>query len=215
MAFSLINRPVFRLNSSFNGEIIVKEQFGQHTLYVNGIPQSGGIVRDIWRKGIKKLPELGRAPRILLLGLGGGSVIFEIKKRWPKAGVTAIELDPEIIIVGRTYFGLDKLAGLEIINEDAEKVIKKKKHQINKSKFDLILVDIYIGKDQPLFTSEESFIEGLKRLLNEKGILVFNHLLDKQGKEMLESHIIRLKKLFPRIETLDTASNELIFGYRK
>ena len=215
MSFSNFPRIVHRLISPISGEIIVKEQLGQHTLLVEGIPQSGGIVAQIWKKGVKKLPNLGKVPNVLLLGLGGGTVVNLLKKRWPQTRILAVEIDPQIVVIGRTYFGLDKIPGLKIITDDAFKVVSGKKAGIEEGKFDLVLVDVYLGKKLPGFVGEEDFISQLKKLLSSKGIIVFNYLLDEVGKETVGSFEGKVKKIFPKMSVLQTASNELIFAYQR
>ncbi|HUW22125.1 MAG TPA: fused MFS/spermidine synthase [Candidatus Bathyarchaeia archaeon] len=214
MSFSLIARVVHRLISPVSGEIIVKEQLGRHVLYVQGIPQSGGIVREIWNKGVKALPEFEPVPNVLLLGLGGGSVIRLLKKRWPKAKILAVEIDSHVVVIARTYFGLDNLPGLKIATNDAFEVINERKEGIEDSNFDLVIVDIYLGKELPGFAEREDFIFQLKRLLTPRGVLVFNHLLDEAGKKTVDQFVATLKRIFPRIKTLHVGSNQLIFNYQ-
>lgn len=213
MSFSLVSRIVHRLISPINGEIIVKEQLGQYSLYIAGIPQSGGIVREIWKKGVSALPDFKPVPSVLLLGLGGGSVVHLVKKRWPNAKILSVELDPHVVVISRTYFGLDEVSGIKIVTGDAFKVVHDKKGGVEKGKFDLVLIDIYLGQELPGFVQQEEFINELKSLLTDRGVLVFNHLLDKKGRETISSFEEKLKKVFPKIKTLQTPSNELVFAY--
>lgn len=213
MPFSLFTKILHRSHSEVSGEIIVKELLGQPTLSVQGIPQSGGIVKEIWEKGVKALPRLPKAPNVLVLGLGGGSVVHLLKKKWPKARVIGVELDPQIAIIGRTYFGLDQIPGLTIITADAFKAIESQEYKIDKVNYDLIIVDLYLGRNLPKFVEEEKFITRLKKMLDPKGVLVFNYLLDQKGKKNVLHFEEQLKRLFPKIKTLQTASNELIFTY--
>jgi len=215
VSFSLVSRIVYRIISPISGEIVVKEQLGQYTLLVGGIPQSGGVVREIWKKGVRALPNLGSAPHVLLLGLGGGSAVHLLKKKWPRCKILGVEIDPRVVVIGRTYFNLDKISGLKIITDDAFKIVRDKKNKLRGAKFDLILIDLYLGKNLPEFVSQEDFIKRLKSLLTETGVLVFNYLLDAQGKETVTTFEEKVKKIFPKIKTLQTASNELIFAYQR
>jgi spermidine synthase len=210
MTFSLRVKIVHKTISPISGEIIVKEQLGRHTLYVGNIPQSGGIVRGIWKKGIGNL-RIQSPAKVLLLGLGGGSVITLLKKKWPGSTIIAVEIDPEIITIAKTYFGLNNTPGLEIINDDALKVVQK---ETKLGSFDLIILDLYLGQVLPDFAEREDFLAGLKGLLTKKGVLVANHLLDKKGKETVSDFEKQLKKLFPRLKTLRLPSNQLFFAYQ-
>ncbi|MFC1790155.1 spermidine synthase [Patescibacteria group bacterium] len=213
MSFSLWAKIVYRAISPLNGEIIIKEQLGQYTLYVDGIPQSGGVVRDIWRKGVSALPQDWEVPVVLLLGVGGGTVINVLKKRWPLAKITGIEIDKQMITVAKAYFQLDQISGLRLICKDAQKVVSGGKGGLEKGRFDLILVDMYRGKDLPSFVTKEVFMKRIKALLSFGGVAVFNYLLDEKGRETVYDFEGNLKKFFPKIKLVQTLSNSLIFAY--
>jgi spermidine synthase len=64
--------------------------------------------------------------QILILGVGGGSVIKtlvdEIKF---KGSITGVEIDPEIINIANTYFKLDEIKNLTIVIDDAFEFVLK------------------------------------------------------------------------------------------
>ena len=96
------------VKSSINGEITIYNFFGSPKMYIGGLLQSGGVVADIWKKGIKaasncQLPTAS----ILILGLGCGTAAKIFSQKWPKAKIVGVEIDPEVIRVGKKYFGLD------------------------------------------------------------------------------------------------------------
>lgn len=63
-------------------------------------------------------------PRILILGLGGGTEIHLISHQYPNTQFSAVEIDPEIIKLAKRYFDVDKIPNLEIVNEDAFEYLK-------------------------------------------------------------------------------------------
>ena len=115
------------IESSFNCKIQVIESFGERKIMAGGLIQSGGILGNIWEKGLKAIfpasPAGGNFQlpifNVLILGLGGGTVAQLVAKRWPQAKMMGIEIDPVMIQLGRKYFGLDELKNLEIIQADA------------------------------------------------------------------------------------------------
>jgi len=201
MSFSFFPKTVYQTQSKISGEIVVKEHLGQYSLQVQNLTQSGGIIKSLWQKPLKKVKS---AEKVLLLGLGGGTVIQLIKKRFPKAKITTLEIDREIIKMGKKYFGLDKIKNLKIINEDAIKWVNK----YQGDKFDLILVDLYIGGEFLPKAMENEFLQKLKRLLIQEGIIIFNWLKNKEEKEMVE----KIERNFSKTEKLDTRSNLFLFA---
>ena len=57
--------------------------------------------------------------KILVLGLGAGSIVKVINKYFPKSKITAVEIDPMMVEIGKKHFDLEKARNLEIIIGDA------------------------------------------------------------------------------------------------
>ena len=199
MPFSFFPRTVCKTKSKISGEIIAKEQFGKHILHVDNLIQSGGIVKGIWKKAFRKIPKKLFVSNCLLLGLGGGTVVQLIKARWPEAKITGIELDSEIVKIGKKFFGLGEIDNLEIINNDAIEWV----NSCQDRKFDLILVDLYVGGKLPKGAEDKAFLKNLQKLLSQKGVIIFNWLKNKDEKRFIET----LKRNFSNFNRVDLATN--------
>lgn len=205
MTFSIFPRTVYKTESKISGEVEVKEQIGNYTLHVGGLIQSGGIIEGIWKKALKIL-QYSNGPifqNVLVLGLGGGTVVQLIKAHYPKAKITGIEIDPEIIKIGKKFFGLEKTENLKIINADAIKWAAG----FQDSKFDLILVDLYIGGNFPEKVASDKFLKKLKKLLSEEGRIIFNRLISPS--EDLAGFEGKLRRHFSSLEIIETYTNLL------
>ena len=204
MSFSIFPRTVFKTKSKINGEIVVKEQLGDYTLHVQGLIQSGGIIKGIWKKPLRFAQGKLSVSNCLILGLGGGTVVQLIKNRWPEAKIIGVEIDPEIIKIGRKFFGLGEIKNLEIIKANAFKWVDGHFNDLNhQSKFDLIIIDLYLGKEFPKEVESEEFLKNLKKLLAKKGLVIFNWLKGKSEKQFEE----KIKEIFPAIEKIETPTN--------
>ena len=84
------------------------------------------------------LPE-ARRRRILILGLGGGSVARLARALAPDAEIVGVELDPEVVRLARAHLELDAL-DVRIEIADALAWLKTAK-----GRFDAILEDVFIG----------------------------------------------------------------------
>lgn len=211
MSFSLFSTIVYRVRSEINGEVIVREHLGQHTLYIQGMPQSGGIVNDIWSRGVANFPDLPYDPQILLLGLGGGTVVNLIKKIRPMAQILSVEIDPQIAAIAKIFFKMMDVHGLEIAVDDAKEMVEKRKNGVRPGKFDLILVDLYIGSDLPEFVEGEKFASQLRDLVENKGTVVFNRLYGRKDKERVYQFEEKMKKIFPKVKGINLNTNYLLF----
>ena len=213
----LIPQTIEKFNSSFNGEIRVVKFLGKPRIIVKGLIQSGGMIELIWGKGIKKIAKLLRPEadrpldencqivNCLILGLGGGTAAKIIHNKFPKAKIIGVEIDPVMIKLGKKYFGLDKLKNLTIINDDALKTLPRLR-----IKYDLVLVDLYLGDQIPLKSESETFLRHLKKLLGKHGIIIFNRLFYGKNRQTTENFIKKLDKIFPRTELIRAWSNLLV-----
>jgi precorrin-6B methylase 2 len=158
------------LLSDHNGEIVLRRTL-RHGLgvYVNGFQQSGPHLSEVWRKSFLAVPDSHSIKQILVLGLGGGSCLRTLRKRFPHAHVTAIEWDPAMVELAKSHRFFSNKCAPEIIVGDACEIVPK----LNR-KFDLIVVDLFTGGEtEPRLASEE-MIGSLSQTLEPDGYLFLN-----------------------------------------
>lgn len=110
--------------------------------------------------------------RILLLGLGGGSLAHYLQRHYPDCHLTIVEINPIIIDVAKKYFYLPPTSDkFTIINADAQDYFRKTQEQ-----FDAILLDIYTKNNLPACCYETGFYEQTCQHLHENGAMTANFL---------------------------------------
>ena len=173
----------------------VVRRFWTNSLLVNGIEQTGPYTEKLWRIGLKFiLEDRSFQPRnILVFGVGGGTVFGAFAKAYPKACMTGVDVDPEIIRIGKTYFGLDKLPHLMLVTEDARDYSE---HQ----KYDLVIVDLYIGNDVPGFVTENPFLSKVRRLLPPGGRMIMNYFRQRNQDQHAQKLFKRLSAIYTKTE---------------
>lgn len=218
MSFSIFPRTVYKTKSKISGEIVVQEQLGLYTLHVQNLIQSGGIVKGIWKKPLHFVQGKPFVSKCLMLGLGGGTVVQLIKLQFPQAKIVCIEIDPEIIKIGKKYFGLGKIADLETVEIDAFEWVRIQAQSQHKNtsdggprgllrgerrKFDLIIVDLYLGDKFPPQAEKDKFLAKVKNLLSKGGMTIFNRLRSDET----ENFEKKLKKYFSSVKKVETPTN--------
>jgi len=195
-------------NSPFNGQIEVIRQFGSVRIEVGGLLQSGGVLKQIWRRALKGV-NLDHRPsknfKILVLGLGGGTVIKLANQLWPQAEMVAVEIDPAMIKIARKHFGINEIKNLTIINQDVFK------YCFPTNAYNLILVDLYQGDQFPKSAESLKFLKAVKTALCSRGMVVFNRLFYGQKRPAVESFIKQLDKVFKQIKLKRVLSNLMIY----
>ena len=164
----------FEKSSSINKNIEVTWNFGALVLNSKNTNFSYGSLESVMRIGIKNIGKetISKYQTALILGVAGGSVIKLLQNEFGFTGkITGIELDKEIIEIANKYFNLHKIKNFELINEDASIYVRNIKRQ-----FDFIVVDIFQDNIMPDFLFTEQFVSDLKRIVANKGTILFNSI---------------------------------------
>ena len=195
------------MKSPINGEIEVIRSlaFGTY-IQVANLTQSGGILFDVWKKPLKKVAgSKKQVASVLILGLGGGTVVKLVKKFWPEAKITGVDLDPIMIELGKKYLGLDEKV-VEISISDAFNFLATYDSQ-HTTKFDLILIDLYVGDDFPKKFESENYIQRTRTILASGGIVIFNRLYYGEKRAQSMKFGERLEKIFKKVEIVFPEAN--------
>lgn len=123
-----------------------------------------------------------KAKKVLVLGLGSGSIIKYLYNYFPNIHIDAVELRPKVIELASEYFLLPNCnERFQVYNESAFEWLDKHNTDNNieeADKYDLIIVDMFLtskaGKDITIDVS--STINKLYNLLTENGVIAFNQL---------------------------------------
>jgi spermidine synthase len=117
-----------------------------------------------------------RRRKILILGLGGGSVARLARAIAPEAEIVGVELDRAVVELARSHFGLDRL-GLRVELADARIWLEQAVGRAER--FDAILEDVFIGRGdavhKPAWIPDPAH-EQATALLARGGLLVSNTL---------------------------------------
>lgn len=207
-------RVLEEVESPINGKIQVIKSlaFGTY-IQVDGLTQSGGVITDVWRTTLKKVKgQMSNVKSCLILGLGGGSAAGLVKKYWPDAKITGVELDPIMTGLGDKYLGLGEL-GVKVIVDDAYDYLihnSKFKIQNDKSKlkkFDLILNDVYVGHEIPQNLESDNYIQRVRTVLARDGIAVFNRLYYGEKRAQAVRFGKKLQKHFSKVDAVYPEAN--------
>lgn len=164
-------------DSKFNKNISIQRYLRSTTLFVDGLIESGDIMTGVWKKGITALlPKNFKPQKVLLLGLAGGSNAHLINKYFPEAKITAVEIDPFMVELGKKYFRLGKVKNLNIIIADALQYANNLRPA---DQFDLVMVDCFVGKEIPKKLEAVGFFKNLK---NHSRFILVNRIWWYQDK---------------------------------
>lgn len=193
----IIPQIVARFSTKYNEDIRVVEESGKLKLLVNGSRQSGTYVEWLWKKALDAF-RLGTYRSILVLGVGGGTVIHLLAERFSQAHITGVDIDPQMIEIGKKYFGLSRIPNLRLVVADA-KTYKPKM-------YDLVIIDLFVGRHIPEFVRDENY---LKRF--GESIIIINYLREGEYWEKSVELEKIMKRIFRQVKNYQIAHNSFYF----
>jgi spermidine synthase len=130
------------------------------------------LVNEYTRKMMGFLAFQPRPKQILIIGLGGGSLVKYCHRHLPTTRITAVEIDPDVLAL-RSQFLVppddDRLRVIQADGADHVTQMVDRGEQIN-----AILVDAYDHTGVAKSVVEPSFIENTKQILGANGVFVMN-----------------------------------------
>ncbi|MCC5844574.1 MAG: fused MFS/spermidine synthase [Verrucomicrobia bacterium] len=158
---------------------------------------------------------MGRTPpeSLLLLGLGGGTVLRQLRFFLPDTRMTAVEIDPGMIRLARTHMAIDEL-DLEIIQDDAYAFLQR-----DTRRFDRVIDDLYrcgdtdVERPAPVTTAG---IRALQEHLKPDGCLIMNFVLGGGHRKVHQAGRKAFSECFDHVRAIQPplSHNEILVGTR-
>lgn len=167
----LIPIVVERRKGEISPRLEIAIENGRYVLNTEHYNYSFGGLHRIFEKAFKKIKFSERkVENVLVLGFGTGSVAELLLEEYEKdCKITGVERDAVVIQLAHEYFKIDRFKDLVIYHADAHSFVKT-----CKEKFDLIIIDVFIGGRTPPHLEEEIFLEHISRLLSANGMVLYN-----------------------------------------
>jgi spermidine synthase len=111
--------------------------------------------------------------RVLLLGLGGGSLAKFLLRHFPDCRLDAVESRPAVAAVARRFFGLPEDPRLTLHFEDGSEFLCRQAES-HSHVYDHLFIDIYDHQGLSASAGRHDFFAAAARLLNPGGVLAIN-----------------------------------------
>lgn len=151
------------------------------------------------------------APDVLILGMGSGTYASQLRKYYPEADITGVEIDQKITDLAYGYFGIPEDINVETYDGRAYL-------QAEERKYDIIMVDAYQDITIPFQMSSVEFFGLVRDHLKDDGVMVMNMNMHGRSEEVGEGRDITeylaatVRTVFGNVETVDvpgTTNREL------
>jgi spermidine synthase len=190
---------LYQAKSAAHEKLLIENpQFGR-MMMIDGIVQLSSADEFIYHEMLSHVPLLahGGVERVLIIGGGDCGLAEEVLKHRGVRSVLQVEIDPQVVKLGRTYFGemnaavfRDRRFQLRIA--DGAKFVAS-----TKDRFDLILIDSTDpgGTSLPLFS--ESFYRDARGCLRAGGLIVAQLGVPFLQPLQFAAVLRRMSRLFP------------------
>jgi spermidine synthase len=148
----------------------VKSTKTQQSCYLKSQPQQ--LVFNYTKLLMASLLINPEPKRILIIGLGGGTMSNTLAQLYPQSQIDNVEIDPAVIKVARNYFGFFENENINTFTQDGRIFIKRA--LLKKQSYDWIILDAFNGDYIPEHLLTKEFLQEAKDLLSDHGILSSN-----------------------------------------
>ncbi len=183
--------------------ITVTDEGGLRYLKLDNYWQSGLDVADPRRTvfaytDFMHLPVLfnPQARRVLMIGLGGGTVPTRYAQDYRQMRITVVELDPAVVGVARRYFDVPIGDRLQVVPQDGRLFVTRAA-----GRYDILLLDAYLIDTIPFHLATREFLEAAKAHLEPGGVLGSNVIgaLDGPRSGLFRAIYKTLASVFPTV----------------
>ena len=188
-----VTRRVLQLDSTMEGGMDAK---------------TGDLIlpyQQYWKLAL--LREPAKVSSALFIGAGAFGMPENVSRDFPEATVDVVEIDPQVIEVGRKFFKLDEYPRVQAHAGDARRYLL----QNGGKKWDLIFGDAYNGIRQiPPHLATQEFYQQIADHLEPKGVFIMNLIAAVTGPkaELTGGMLATVRKAFPYVEVFSV-------GYRR
>jgi len=116
---------------------------------------------------------MGPTPdKVLIIGLGGGSIPTALREVLPRTEIDVVEIDPAVTKVAKQFFGFREDPKMKVHEMDGRVYVKRAIKE--KRQYDVVMLDAFDHEYIPEHLLTREFLEEVKSLLTPRGVLVAN-----------------------------------------
>jgi len=171
-------RTLYEKQSPYNRIVVTEDDNGLRTLRfeAEGVRQS--VVKlgdpDHIELAYAKVMPVGLAlvetpRRILVVGLGGGTIPSFLHKHCPRARIDVVDIDPDVVDVAKRFFGFREDEMLHAHVADGRRFIEQCREP-----YDLIMLDAFGAESIPYLLTTREFLESVRRAVSRRGVVLAN-----------------------------------------
>jgi len=196
--------------SAFNGSVVVTEddnglrtmRFGRHGGRQSVVkPGDPDYLELIYTRAIPSAFLLVEQPRkVLIIGLGGGTIPSFLRKHFPNLEIDVVDIDPAVAQAAQSHMDFHPDERMHLHIQDGRAFVEQAK-----GSYDLIFLDAYSAESVPYRLATREFLETVRRALAPQGAVVAN-LWERRYNALYDSMLRTYAAVFDEVSVLSLAS---------
>jgi spermidine synthase len=208
-------KTLYEKQSPYNTIVVTEDDRGLRTLSF----EKGGVRQSVVKVGDADHLELAyarvmpvglafvEAPRrILVVGLGGGTIPGFLHKHYPRTRIDVVDIDPDVVDVAKRFFGFQEGETLHAYVDDGRRFIEQ-----CRDPYDIIFLDAFGAESIPYHLATREFLEAVRKALTPKGVVVAN-VWSSNSNRLYESMVRTYQDVFDELYIVEVrnAGNRIL-----
>ena len=146
--------------------------------------------------------------RMLVVGLGGGTLPMFLRRHYPDAVIDAVDIDPDVVDVAKRFFGFREDGGMRAHVDDGRRFIE----QVQRP-YDAIFLDAFASTELPAHLTTQEFLRAVRRAVKPDGVVIGN-LWGRNSNPLFDAMVRTYQEVFQELLILDVrgADNKILLA---
>ncbi len=140
--------------------------------------------------------------RMLVVGLGGGTLPIFLHRHYPGAAIDVVDINPRVLAVATRYFGFTEDERLRAYISDGREFIEKQQP----STYDAIFLDAFGATDVPRHLTTREFLLAVRRATVPSGVVIGN-VWRRGSNPLYDAMLETYREVFGSLFVLDVAGD--------
>jgi spermidine synthase len=210
-------KTLYEKQSAFSQIIVTEDENGLRTLLF----EKGGARQSVVKVGDPDHLELPYAAvmlgalafcdkpkRVLMIGLGGGTIPSFLRKHYPRMEIDIVEIDPAVVLVAKQFFGFREDRAMRTHVGDGRRFIEE-----CKKTYDIIFLDAFGSENIPYHLATQEFLWHVRQALAPGGLAVGN-VWARNSNPLYDSMVRTYQEAFNELYILEAkgSSNRILIA---
>lgn len=208
---------LYEKQSPYNTIVVTDDDSGTRTLWF----EKGGARQSVVKLGDPDYLELryarampvalamaDRPQRVLIVGLGGGSIPMFLRHHFPRMEIDVVDIDPDVVDVAKRYFGFREDARMHAHVADGRAFIARCREP-----YDVIFLDAFGSDNIPYSLATREFLVSVRAALTPGGVVASN-VWSRYSNRLYDSMERTYQDVFDDLYVFDVATvgNRILVG---